>query len=193
MRDGPLTVASGQWSGVTTPLLTVYKHSSSDPSTDVVTPGPVVQKVSKSFGILFRPSSDPTCSLENGLHTMFRGSDGHHGLDQNIVLSFKHSVPKDFVWAVSYNTDNSGPDPIGGSGAPQDSLNVGLAPKTTKGLNRYQDSTFWDTRILANTCGAPTNGNGAPFTTGAFNKDGPCDGTQNSWAGFIPAAAFKTS
>jgi hypothetical protein len=188
-------VTTGTPTFPTTITLTVYKHSSSNPSTGVITPGRVIKKVSKSFGILFRPSSDPTCPLEGGLHTMFRGSDGqcHHGLDQNIVFSFKQSVPKDFVWGVSYNSDNSGPNPIGGSGAPQDSLNVGLAPKTTKGLNRYQDSIFWDTRILANTCADPTNGNGAPFTTGAFNKDGPCDGTTNSWAGFIPAAAFKTS
>ena len=188
-------VTTGTPTFPTTITLTIYKHSHSDTSTGVVTPGPVIAPVSKSFGIRFRPSSDPGCPLEGGLPTMFRGSDGqcHHGLDQNIVFGLTKSVPKDFVWGVSYNSDNSGPDPIGGSGAPQDSLNVGLAPKTTTGLNRYQDSIFWDTRILANTCGDPTNGNSAPFTTGAFNKDGPCDGTPNSWAGFIPAAAFKTS
>jgi hypothetical protein len=30
----------------------------------------------------------------------------------------------------------------------------------------------------------------ARIITGEFNRDGPCDGTTNSWAGFIPAAKF---
>ena len=78
---------------------------------------------------------------------MFRGSDGqcHHGLDQNIVFGLTKSVPKDFVWGVGYNSRQQWPRPDRRLGSAQDSLNVGLAPKTTTGLNRYQDSIFWDT------------------------------------------------
>jgi hypothetical protein len=43
---------------------------------------------------------------------------------------------------------------------------------------------------LGNSCADPTNGNGGPFVTGEFNRDGPCDGTTNTWAGLIPAAKF---
>jgi hypothetical protein len=40
----------------------------------------------------------------------------------------------------------------------------------------------------------PTNDNSGRIVTGAFNRDGPCDGTPpcdgapNTWAGLIPAA-----
>ena len=41
--------------------LTVYKHSTTNPTTGEVTPGAVIKKVTKSFGIRFRPSSTPSC------------------------------------------------------------------------------------------------------------------------------------
>ena len=102
--------------------------------------------------------------------------------DQNVVFGVNVKVPATVVWGVSYNTDTSGPNPIG-SPVPQDSLNVGLAPKATTGLNRTDDSIFWDTRVGGNSCGSP-------FVPGDFNRDGPCDGAANSWAGFVPAAKF---
>ena len=85
------------------------------------------------------------------------------------------------------------PNPIGGTNSPQDSLNVGLAPSVRVGLNRYDDSIFWDTRVQAFSCADPTNGNGGPFVTGVFNKDGACDGTPNTWAGLVPSAQFSTN
>ena len=116
---------------------------------------------------------------------MYRGSDGqcHHGADQNIAFNLPKNtkLPAVVVWSLSYNTSTSGPNPLGGSGHPQDSLNVGLNPKTSTGLNRTEQSIFWDTRIPGNTCGAP-------FVTGDFNRDGPCTG----WVGNIPAAQFTT-
>ena len=165
--------------------LTIYKHSIADHMTGEVRPGAQIVKVTKTFNIKFRPSSDPSCPLEGGKQTMFRGSDGqcHHGLDQNIVFNLPENakLPAVVVWGVSYNTSTSGPNPLGGSGQPQDSLNVGLNLNTTTGLNRTEQSIFWDTRIPTNTCGAP-------FATGDFNRDGPC----TSWVGNIPAAKFTT-
>jgi hypothetical protein len=136
-----------------------------------------------------RPSADPTCANP----TQYRGSDGvcHNGIRQNIVFNFPDTkLPATVVWGVTYNTDHQGPNPIGGSGAPTDSLNVGVTTAVKTGLNRTDDSIFWDTSTLANTCADPTNGNSGPFVTGEFNRDGPCDGTTNSWAGLIPAAKF---
>ena len=169
-----------------TPItLTLYKHSIADHLTGEVRPGGQIVQIKKTFNIRFRPSSDPSCPLEGGLATMFRGSDGqcHHGLDQNIVFGLPKGtkLPAVVVWGVSYNTDTSGPNPTGSPG-PADSLNVGLNLKTTTGLNRTEQSIFWDTRIPGNTCGAP-------FVTGDFNRDGPCTG----WVGNIPAAKFTTT
>jgi hypothetical protein len=55
---------------------------------------------------------------------------------------------------------------------------------------RTDDSVFWDTSALSLSCADPTDGNSGPFVTGVFNRDGPCDGTTNSWAGLIAAAKF---
>ena len=169
-----------------TPItLTLYKHSIADLLTGEVRPGAQIVKVTKTVNIGFRPSSDTSCGLEGGVPTRYRGSDGqcHHGADQNIVFQLPNNtkLPQVVVWGVSYNTSTSGPNPLGGSGHPQDSLNVGLNPKATTGLNRTEQSIFWDTRNPANTCGAP-------FVPGDFNRDGPC----TNWAGNIPAAKFTT-
>ncbi len=165
--------------------LTLYKHSVTDNGTGEVRPGAQIVKVTKTFNIRFRPSSDPSCPLEGGKETMYRGSDGqcHHGADQNIVFQLPKNtkLPSAVVWGVSYNTSTSGFNPLGGSGHPQDSLNVGLTLKATTGLNRTEQSIFWDTRIPGNTCGAP-------FVTGDFNRDGPC----TNWVGNVPAAKFTT-
>ena len=200
---------NGDWTGATGPCTTtpgtafptaitlhLYRASTTNPSTGEVTPGSPITHITRTFNIKFRPSSDPGCGLDtNGVAEEFRGSDGmcHHGLDQTVVFPISRTLPLDVVWGVSYSSDNSGPNPIGGSNAPQDSLNVGLAPAVRVGLDRYQDSIFWDTRVQAFSCADPINGNGGPFVTGVFNKDGACDGTPNSWAGFVPAAQFTTS
>jgi hypothetical protein len=174
-----------------TPItLTLYNASKSDPSTGEVTPGSVITTVTQTFQIKFRPSADPTNCTNPA---RFLASDGacHSGIDQNVVFQIgKKKLPVDVVWGVNYNTDNSGPNPIGGTGAPQDSLNVGFSSAVTTGISRYADSIFWDTRTLGNSCADPTSGNGGPFVTGEFNKDGACNGTANSWAGLNPAAKF---
>ena len=160
--------------------LTLYKHSTTNPTTGEVTPGAQITKVTKSFGIRFRPTSTPSCGVGGG----FVGSDGlcHNAYDQNVVFAVSVKVPATVVWSVSYNTDTSGPNPIG-SPVPQDALNVGLAPKATTGLNRTDDSIFWDTRNGTLSCGSPMG-------PSDFNRDGPCDGAPNSWAGLVPAAKF---
>jgi hypothetical protein len=180
----------------TTITLHLYRASTTNPSTGEVTPGPPITHITRTFNIKFRPSSNPSCGTENGVVTEFVGSDGlcHHGLDQTVVFPISRTLPLDVVWGVSYSSDNSGPNPIGGSNAPQDSLNVGLAPAVRVGLDRYQDSIFWDTRVQAFSCAAaPPDGNSGLFVTGVFNKDGACDGANNSWAGLVPSAQFSTN
>ena len=69
---GTTCVTTGQ---ATFPLpitLTLYKHSTTNPATGEVTPGAQIAKVTKSFGIRFRPTSTPSCGAGGG----FLGSDG---------------------------------------------------------------------------------------------------------------------
>jgi len=188
---GSATCTTSPGATFPTPVtLTLYRHSTSNPNTGEVTPGSKILTFTKTYNVKFRPSADPTCANT----TQFRGSDGncHNGLDQNIVFNIPDTkLPIVVVWGVTYSTDHQGPNPIGGSGAPQDSLNVGLTPAVLTGLNRTDDTIFWDTATAANSCAtAPPNGNSGPFVTGEFNRDGPCNGANNSWAGFIPAAKF---
>ena len=169
--------------------LNLYRHSTTNPNTGEVTPGTKILTYTKTANIKFRPSADPTC----GDPTLYRGSDGncYSGVKQNVVFDFPNrKLPIDVVWGVSFNTDHQGPSPIGGTGAPQDSLNFGLTAAVKTGLNRSDDSVFWDTSTLALSCADPTDGNSGPFVTGEFNRDGPCDGTTNSWAHLIPGAKF---
>jgi hypothetical protein len=190
---------SGAWNTgdcVTTPgatfstpiTLNIYRASSADPNTGVRTPGPLLATVTRTFSIPYRPSASSHCSSG----AWFKNGQGcFNGLAHTIgftLTGLKTKLPKDVVLGVSYNSDNSGPDPLHGTGAPEDSLNVGLSPKVRAGHQRYPGAIFWDTRFAGFTCAAaPPDGNSGPFQTGVFNLDGPCDGATNSWAGFVPA------
>ena len=170
--------------------LDLYRYARTNQATGAFVPGKRILSVTSTFRIHYRPSA------ASATEPRFLGSDGayHNGLDQTITFSVNQKLANDVVWAVSYNTATSGPSPLGHA-SPMDSLNVGLAPKVRVGLNRAPDSIFWDTRYQGFTCADPTNGAGASssFVTGVLNRDGACNGTQNSWHGYVPAASFSVS
>ena len=56
-------VTTGQATFPLAITLTLYKHSTTNPTTGEVTPGAVITTVTKSFGIRFRPTSTPTARL----------------------------------------------------------------------------------------------------------------------------------
>lgn len=173
----------------TTPItLNIYKASSTNTATGETTPGGLLATVTKTFTIPYRPSASSHCSSG----AWFKNGQGcFNGLAHTIawtLTGLKTKLPKDVVLGVSYNSDHSGPNPLGLSNSPTDALNVGLSPKVRAGHERYPGAIFWDTRFAGFTCAAdPPDGNGGPFQTGVFNLDGPCDGATNSWAGFVPA------
>ena len=177
-----------------TPItLNIYKASSKD-GNGVTTPGGLLATVTKTFKIPYRPSASSHCSSG----AWFKNGQGcFNGIAHTIawtLTGLKTKLPRDVVWGVSYNSDNSGPEPLHGTGAPEDSLNVGLSPKVRAGRQRYPGAIFWDTRFAGFTCAAdPPDGNDGPFQTGVFNLDGPCDGKTNSWAGFVPAVQFNAT
>jgi len=182
---------SGDWTATTGPCVTTPGSTFAVPITLTLyrsshvnhdgarVPGTVIKTVTRTFQIKYRPSSTPAqCSDDAGL---YMGRDGvcHHGFDQNIRFPVNVKLPNVLVWGVSYNSDNSGPNPLHGTNAPTDSLNVGLAPKVLAGHNRAPRTIFWDTRVASNS-------GGAPFITGLFNQD-------TGWRHYIPAAKFITA
>lgn len=169
-----------------TPItLTLYHASSTDPNSGETIPGTMIVTVTKTFTIPYRPSASPKCVGPQAGEWFKTGQGCFNGLAHTIGFTLKGRnlrLPKDVVWGVSYNSDNSGPEPLHGTGAPEDSLNVGLAPVVRAGHQRFPGGVFWDTRFAGNSCGSP-------FVTGGFNLDsaGGC------WAGDIPAAQFNAT
>lgn len=164
--------------------LNIYKASSTDSGTGETTPGGLLLTKTKTFSIPYRPSASSHCTGSQAGEWFKNGQGCFNGLAHTITftLSGLHAkLPKDVVWGVTYNSDTSGPNPIGGTNAPQDSLNVGLAPKVRAGHQRFPGGLFWDTRNPGNSCGTP-------FVLGDFNLD-RADAT--CWAGYVPAAQFN--
>jgi hypothetical protein len=118
------------------------------------------------FTIPYRPSASPRCSSG----AWFKSGQGcFNGLAHTIawtLTGLKTKLPKDVVLGVSYNSDHSGPNPLGLSNSPTDALNVGLSPKVRAGHERYPGAIFWDTRFAGFTCAADApDGNDGPFQT----------------------------
>lgn len=155
--------------------LTLYRAAKANAATGEIRPGRQIMHVTKTFAIRYRPSS-----ISN-TESRYMGSDGqlHNGIAQTITFPVNRKLGNDVVWAVSYNTNTSGPRPTGVAG-PADSLNVGLVPAPRIGHDRFPNSLFWDTRYAGFT-------GGAPFVTGQLNLDG------GSWTGqgLVPAARFS--
>lgn len=204
---------SGDWTGQSGPCISdpgstftvpvtlrIYAAAVDGQNPGEVVPGQQLLQVTKTFSVPFRPTASNKCAgapynapnkwYSRSLDACFNGKAA--------TIRFANlggqTLPSQVVWSVSYNSDNSGPNPIGGSGSPTDSLNVALAPTDLVGHLTTADTIFWDTRYHGFTCAAaPPDGNSGPFQTGAFNQDGPCDGANNSWQGYIPAATIKAS
>ena len=88
----------------------------------------------------------------------------HNGLYHTVTFNLralKLKLPQRIVYGVSYNSDHHGPNPLGGTNAPEDSLNLALSPATTTGKQVFPGGMFWDTSYLGFTCGDATNGIGA--------------------------------
>ncbi|HEY2790495.1 MAG TPA: hypothetical protein VGI72_13670 [Gaiellales bacterium] len=169
----------------TTPItLNIYKASTTDGAGET-TPGGLLLTKTKTFTIPFRPSASTHCTGPEAGEWFKNGQGCFNGLAHTITFTLsglKTKLPRDVVWGVSYSSDHFGPNPIGSTNSPEDSLNVGLAPRVRVGRHRFPGGIFWDTQFAGNSCGAP-------FVPGDFNLDnaGAC------WAGFVPAAQFNAS
>lgn len=171
----------------TTPVtLNIYRASTTDSGTGETTPGALIATVTKTFTFPYRPSASPHCTGSQAGEWFKNGQGCFNGIAHTIgftLTGLKTKLPRDVVWGVSYNSDNSGPEPLHGTNSPTDSLNVGLSPKVRAGKQRYPGGLFWDTRYAPFSCGAP-------FVPGDFNLDAAGG---NCWTGYVPAAQFNAT
>jgi hypothetical protein len=173
--------------------LNLYRWAPAQPSGEVV-PGALLKTVTRTFLMPYRPTMSIKCVQMGQSGEWYDKAEGvcHNGLYHTVTFQLKSlhmKLPQRIVYGVSYNSDNHGPAPLGGTNSPADSLNLSFSPAVTKGKQVFPGGIFWDTSYAGFTCADPTNGIGSlsPFQTGVFNLDGPCNGTPNSWQGLVPA------
>ncbi len=113
----------------------------------------------KTYTIPFRPTPDATC--EGG--TAWRAADGKCYNGKAFTIEFDFSaegltLPDEFVYKVTYNTNTYGFDPIGTTG-PWDSLNIGTYPTTAgPGVGTDPDAGYliWNDVATAKSVGGLT-------------------------------------
>jgi hypothetical protein len=186
---------SGQWNlttCVTDPgatfnvpvTLSIYAWSPTQPGGETV-PGNLLASVTQTFAMPYRPTLSNKCATMGATGEFFSATDGkcHNGLYHTVTFDMRKlglKLPQRIVYGVSYNSDNHGPAPLGGTNAPEDSLNLALSPAATTGKQVFPGAIFWDTSQTGFTCGGA-------FMPSVFNLDGPCLGAPNSWVGYVPA------
>ncbi len=155
---------SGGWTGptpcTTTPGATFAVPITFDiyhPGTTPGTVGSLITSSTQTFNIPYRPSADPACTSGP---TKWMDSNGtcYNGLADNITFDFSSkdiALPSTVVYGISYNTDNYGPEPIGGTTSPTDSLNVAF---TTESSNVSAGADVNPGNIFVNSASA-TNSN----------------------------------
>lgn len=145
-----------------------------------VSGAPTLLDETETFQIPYRPSTD-TVNCTGG--RWFDGKTCFNGLATNITFEFPIplTLPNSVVFGISYNSDNSGPAPLHGTGSPTDSLNIALAPSVAPGKQIVTGGLYWDTRYAGFTCNPET------WASGVFALDSTC------WGGLIPAIKFVGS
>jgi hypothetical protein len=151
--------------------LNIYAADHTNPL--VPAPGALVGTVTQTVTVPFRPAADPTCTASDGTPepTAWRDTSGNcfNGKASNVTFSLTSlhlTVPNDIIFGVAYNTTDHGYAPLGGSGGPYDSLNVGVGGSTPA-------------EIFINSTWAGLYTDGGASGTGFFRQD-------TGWSGFEP-------
>lgn len=127
--------------------------------------GSLIVSKTQTFNIPFRPSADNTNCTGGNIGKWFNGTTCFNGLANNITFTFAgQTLPDDVIFGITFNTDNYGYTPIGGSGAPTDSLNIATYPGTPGDA-------------------APATGAWLPDGHSTYLSDGPAGGPANAFAG----------
>lgn len=96
--------------------------------------GSLVATKTQTFTIPYRPSADATNCTAGNAGKWFDGTGCFNGKAVNITFTFPgQTLPDKAIFGITFNTDNHGYSPLGGSGSPTDSLNVAMYPGTGNG------------------------------------------------------------
>jgi hypothetical protein len=130
--------------GFSHPLtLTIYAV---DRSSGLPQRGAVLSTVTTPILVPWRPEPDLTAPM--GPERYWRGADGNYYARRAFEVTFQlgplaHALPDEVVFGVSFNTEHSGPAPLGTPG-PYNALHLGLtdlAPAV--GTDVESDTVFW--------------------------------------------------
>ncbi len=115
-------------------------------------PGALIESVSGTFNLEYRPSTDPSCP--DG--TAFKDANGHcdHGKPEAIKFKLAKTLPRKVIVSVAYNTQTWGYAPTGVEG-PMNSLNVGLEGPALIGQNPTEvlSGVYWGTKTYSDHTG----------------------------------------
>ncbi len=168
------TYPAGGWMHPITLNVYAVDNSGANPA-----PGALVATRTQTFTVPWRPVADPTC----GDPTQFRGSDGvcHYGLAFPITFDFNGTtVPDQIIFSIVFNTQTSGPAPIGSAG-PYNLLNVGLTTTgPTTGTLPFPDTAYWNTTVPGNYTDGGVGG------VGTFRRD-------TGWTPYSVAITFDAA
>lgn len=173
--------------GWTHPItLNLYNENLGDPNL----PGTLIDSVTQTFTIPWRPDADPTCpDTGYGAGFAWRAADTncYNGFAFNITFDLSGEAivaPDVLVVGIAYDTQSWGATPIGSDG-PYNSLNVATFPGVANPLGNqpsigtFPDPTivFWDTVTASNYADGGAGG------VGIFRLD-------TGWGGYEPAIKF---
>ena len=119
-------------------------------ATDATLPGTLIAKVTKTFAVPFRPTTDPV-NCASGTQ-WFNGTSCFNGFGFTIDFDFTASnvvLPDNIIVTVSYNTQTYGESPMAIDG-PYSSLNVGESLIAPSVGNEDNTRVFWNTQRAAN-------------------------------------------
>jgi hypothetical protein len=167
--------------------LNIYNASSTDPSASPVGAGPLIDSVTQTFQVAYRPAANISKCHAADLGKWYRNGQCVNGRAVNVTFKLRGEgiqLPDSVVIGVAYDTTHYGYSPIGESaecygtdaGCPYDSLNIGLGPAVTVGSKPYPDTVFQNAAANEYCDSTPT--------PGTFNLDSP---TLGCWSGFVPA------
>lgn len=118
-----------------------------DNTTGTPQPGSLIQSVTQTFSIPWRPEASLGCG------TAWRAANNncYNGLAFEVSFNLNNiTVPDQLIYGIAFNTNTWGYSPIG-KGGPYESLNFGLnTVGPTAGSNPLSDTAYWNTQTATN-------------------------------------------
>ncbi len=171
----------GDASGYTESLtLNLYSVDNSGATPE---PGALLESLTESALIPWRPESDPTCGAGANPSGLWRAADNncYNGLAFSVNFALPSTmVDSQLIWGLAFNTSAVGTPPFGSKG-PYDSLNLGIL----FGSPSIGSQPLPDTAYL-NSTSAGFYADGGAGGTGTFRQD-------QNWSGDVAIISLQGS